>query len=129
MDDHITSEQEENHPTKLAVTFIAAPDQSAESSVEVPDLHHYDDHKIGPTVTKKELYSYYTYYAGNNGIGSFQYSNLLFQNLIYQAGFNPNVLPLGSSSCDVDPIAPCHVFWNGGTKPYTSVVLIGSGLT
>ncbi|KAK2036081.1 MFS general substrate transporter [Colletotrichum somersetense] len=96
MDDHISSEQEEDHPTKLAVTFIAAPDQSAESSVEVPDLHHYDDHKIGPTVTKKELYSYYTYYAGNNGIGSFQYSNLLFQNLIYQAGFNPNVLPLGS---------------------------------
>jgi len=49
--------------------------------------------------------------------------------LIYQAGFNPNVLPLGSSNCDVDPNAPCHVFWNGGTKPYSSVVLIASGLT
>jgi hypothetical protein len=49
--------------------------------------------------------------------------------LIYQAGFNPNVLPLGSSSCDVDPTAPCHVFWNGGTKEYTSVVLIATGLT
>lgn len=56
-------------------------------------------------------------------------SNLLFQNLIYQAGFNPNVLPLGSSSCDVDPTAPCHVFWNGGTKAYTSVILIGNGLS
>ncbi|KAH8897631.1 MFS general substrate transporter [Thozetella sp. PMI_491] len=79
--------------------------------------------------TKKELYSYYAYYAGNNGIGSFQYSNLLFQNLIYQAAFNPDVLPLGSSSCDIDPTAPCHVFWAGGTKPYTSVILIGNGLT
>jgi hypothetical protein len=49
--------------------------------------------------------------------------------LIYQAGFNPNVLPLGSSTCDVDPTAPCHVFWAGGTKEYTSVVLIGTGLT
>ena len=49
--------------------------------------------------------------------------------MIYQAGFNPNVLPLGSSSCDVDATAPCHVFWNGGTKEYTSVVLIASGLT
>lgn len=56
-------------------------------------------------------------------------SNLLFQNLIYQAGFNPNIYPLGSSSCDVDPTAPCHVFWNGGTKEYSSVILIASGLT
>jgi MFS-type transporter involved in bile tolerance (Atg22 family) len=55
----------------------------------------------------------------------------LFQNLIYQAGFNPNVLPLGSSGCDVDPTAPCVVFWGGGnnTKEYTSVILIGNGLT
>lgn len=58
-------------------------------------------------------------------------SNLLFQNLIYQAGFNPNVLPLGSASCSVDPTAPCHVFWGGGdkTKAYTSVILIATGLT
>jgi len=48
--------------------------------------------------------------------------------LIYQAGFNPDVLPLGSSNCDIDPTAPCHVFWNGGTKAYTSVILIGNGL-
>jgi hypothetical protein len=56
---------------------------------------------------------------------------LLFQNLIYQAAFNPNVLPLGSSSCNVDIDAPCHVFWGGGnkTKAYTSVILIASGLT
>ncbi|KAI9736358.1 MAG: hypothetical protein M1834_001244 [Cirrosporium novae-zelandiae] len=85
----------------------------------------------GAPATKKEVWAYYAYYAGNNGIGSFQYSNLLFQNLIYQAGFNPNAKPLGSVSCDVDPSAPCHVFWGGGnkTKPYSSVVLIASGLT
>jgi MFS-type transporter involved in bile tolerance (Atg22 family) len=29
----------------------------------------------------------------------------------------------------VDPSAPCHVFWAGGTKAYTSVILIASGLT
>ena len=57
-------------------------------------------------------------------------SSLLFQNLINQAGFNPNVLPLGSSPC-VDPTAPCHVFWGGGnkTKGYASVILIANGLT
>lgn len=56
-------------------------------------------------------------------------SNLLFQNLIFQAGFNPNILPLGSSPCNVDTSAPCHVYWNGGTKEYTSVILIATGLT
>ncbi|KIW09856.1 hypothetical protein PV08_11957 [Exophiala spinifera] len=131
MDDHITAQQEEAHPTKLAFTSIAAPapDTSGESALAPSDLQYYDLDTNGPAATKKEVFSYYAYYAGNNGIGSFQYSNLLFQNLIYQAGFNPNVLPLGSSSCDVDPTAPCHVFWNGGTKSYSSVVLIASGLT
>lgn len=110
---------------------MAAPDPSAsnQSFHEIRDLDQYLPQ--GPPATKKEVLSYYAYYAGNNGIGSFQYSNLLFQNLIYQAGFNPNVLPLGSSGCDVDPTAPCHVFWGGGnkTKAFTSVILITNGLT
>lgn len=54
-------------------------------------------------------------------------SSLLFQNLIYQAAFDPKILPLGSAPCSDD--SACHVFWNGGTKAYTSVVLIASGLT
>lgn len=52
----------------------------------------------------------------------------LFQTLIYQAAFNPNVLPWGSASCDEDPDAPCHVTWAGGTKSYESVALIASAL-
>ncbi|KAI9738152.1 MAG: hypothetical protein M1818_005581 [Claussenomyces sp. TS43310] len=121
----------QEHIDKLAFTAVAAPDP--ESSPQGPlapeDLDDYAP--VGAPATRKEVLSYYAYYAGNNGIGSFQYSNLLFQNLIYQAGFNPNVLPLGSSKCDVDPNAPCHVFWGGGnrTKEYTSVVLIATGLT
>ncbi|KAH8663398.1 autophagy-related protein 22-like protein [Tricladium varicosporioides] len=124
---------QEDHIDKLAFSAVAAPnpDSTAGSASlqphELRDLDHYAPK--GEPATRKEVYSYYTYYAGNNGIGSFQYSNLLFQNLIYQAGFNPNVTPLGSSTCDIDPNAPCHVFWNGGTKSYTSVILIATGLT
>jgi hypothetical protein len=73
MDDHhITSKQDEVHPTHLAFTAIAAPAMT--DSVESSPSHAYnhDAHKAGPVVTRKELYSYYTYYAGNNGIGSFQ---------------------------------------------------------
>ncbi|CZR62665.1 related to AUT4-breakdown of autophagic vesicles inside the vacuole [Phialocephala subalpina] len=125
-------EGEGDHISKLAFTAVAAPgptDESTRASHEIRDLDQYTP--SGAPATRKEVWSYYAYYAGNNGIGSFQYSNLLFQNLIYQAGFNPNILPLGSSSCDVDPTAPCHVFWGGGnkTKAYTSVILIGNGLT
>ncbi|KAF8864252.1 MFS general substrate transporter [Acephala macrosclerotiorum] len=129
-------EGEGDHISQLAFTAVAAPGPG--SNDESPTPHHPYEIKdldqyipVGAPATKKEVISYYAYYAGNNGIGSFQYSNLLFQNLIYQAGFNPNVEPLGSSSCDVDPTAPCHVFWGGGnkTKAYTSVILIGNGLT
>ncbi|TVY45806.1 Autophagy-related protein [Lachnellula occidentalis] len=128
------TEKEDEHVDKLPFTAVAAPAQPSSKNDSsnphiIRDLDQYAPH--GPPATKKEVWSYYLYYAANNGIGSFQYSNLLFQNLIYQAGFNPNVLPLGSSTCDVDPTAPCHVFWGGGnkTKEYTSVVLIGNGLT
>ncbi|KAH8793951.1 autophagy-related protein 22-like protein [Hyaloscypha finlandica] len=126
-------EGEQDHISKLAFRAVAtsdtAPFGGETRTDEVRDLDQYV--AKGPPATKKEVASYYAYYAGNNGIGSFQYSSLLFQNLIYQAGFNPNVLPLGSSTCDVDPTAPCHVFWGGGnkTKAYTSVILIATGLT
>lgn len=111
-------------------TAVVPDPGSSFASSKPHNIKDIDPHTAqGPPATKKEVWSYYAYYAGNNGIGSFQYSNLLFQNLIYQGGFNPNILPLGSASCDVDPTAPCHVFWGGGTKEYTSVILIGNGLT
>lgn len=31
-----------------------------------------EENKVDKPATKKELFSYYAYYAGNNGIGSFQ---------------------------------------------------------
>lgn len=38
-----------------------------------PVAHRLESHNENdPAATKKELYSYYAYYAGNNGIGSFQ---------------------------------------------------------
>ncbi|CZS93364.1 related to AUT4-breakdown of autophagic vesicles inside the vacuole [Rhynchosporium graminicola] len=119
----------EEEVDKLVIADVAAASRDSTPPHDTHDLDQYNP--VSPPATKKEVYSYYLYYAGNNGIGSFQYSNLLFQNLIYQAGFNPNVLPLGSSSCDLDADAPCHVFWGGGNKhkAYSSVVLIASGLT
>ncbi|POS81020.1 hypothetical protein DHEL01_v200593 [Diaporthe helianthi] len=77
---------------------------------------------------RAEKYAYYSLFAANNGIGPYQYAYSLFQTLIYQAAFNPNILPQGSASCDQDPDAPCHVPWAGSTKSYESVALIASAL-
>ncbi|PBP19634.1 hypothetical protein BUE80_DR009662 [Diplocarpon rosae] len=131
---HPVGEDESTIISKLSSsTAVAAPGPASRSASAPPhQIRHLDqDTPVGAPATSREVWSYYCYYAGNNGIGSFQYSNLLFQNLIYQAGFNPNVLPLGSSPCDIDTSAPCHVWWGGGNKhkAYSSVVLIGSGLT
>jgi hypothetical protein len=74
MDDHITAKQEEQHPTKLAFTSVAAPDPDVIglSALAPYDLEDEARHADGPPATKKEVFSYYIYYAGNNGIGSFQ---------------------------------------------------------
>lgn len=60
--------------SKLAFTAVAAPDPAAPSPSTAPhDIRDLDQHiAIGPPATKKEVYAYYAYYAGNNGIGSFQ---------------------------------------------------------
>jgi hypothetical protein len=74
MDDHITTKQEERHPTKLAFTSVAAPapDVSGTSALAPYVLDDNVSHEDGPPATRKEVFSYYVYYAGNNGIGSFQ---------------------------------------------------------
>ncbi len=67
-------ESDPNHISKLPFTAVAAPDpgSSGDSAYphEIKDLDHYIPK--GPPATNKEVWSYYAYYAGNNGIGSFQ---------------------------------------------------------
>jgi hypothetical protein len=58
----------EAHPEavdKLAFSAIAAPDSSNAS-----DLTAFSTH--GSPTTKKEVWSYYAFYAADNGIGTFQ---------------------------------------------------------
>jgi hypothetical protein len=75
----ITADQYDD-PEKLGFTSATVPDPASaayEDPAPAPalgphDLDHYSYDKNDPPATKKELYSYYAYYAGNNGIGSFQ---------------------------------------------------------
>lgn len=70
--------EEQDHISKLPFTAVAAPDPgessrqstSAQELIEPHHIHHYNTNSS--PATTKEVASYYAYYAGNNGIGSFQ---------------------------------------------------------
>lgn len=68
------SEGQDDHISKLAFTAVAAPGPASPSSPtsrhDIKDLDQYVPQ--GAPATTKEVWSYYSYYAGNNGIGSFQ---------------------------------------------------------
>ncbi|KAI0650827.1 vacuole effluxer Atg22 like-domain-containing protein [Trametes meyenii] len=79
-----------------------------------------------PVVTRKELWSYYLYYNGDNGVGPLSYSMTLFQSLANAAGFDP-VKGLGSDCSAPDASGQCVVPWAGGTKSVNSAVLVANG--
>lgn len=64
---------------KLPFTAVAAPGSSGsyqsvdDTTAATEVVANAPSHQnTGPPATRKELWSYYAYYAGNNGIGSFQ---------------------------------------------------------
>ncbi|KAF5371301.1 hypothetical protein D9758_004260 [Tetrapyrgos nigripes] len=83
--------------------------------------------KNEPVVTRKELWSYYMYYNGDNGVGPNGYSMTLFQSLATAAGFDPVRGP-GSSCSDADASGQCVLPWGNGTKAVSSVVLVANGV-
>src|ERR1700733_15083103 len=50
------------------------------------------------TTSRKELWSYYLYYVGNNGLSGFNFGPSQFQNLLFLAGYDPTAPPF-SASC------------------------------
>ncbi len=55
------------------------------------------------TTTRLELWSYYLYYVGNNGLSGFNFGPSQFQNLLFLAGYDPSkepfTLPCGTEGC------------------------------
>ncbi|KAF8165860.1 MFS general substrate transporter [Crassisporium funariophilum] len=82
--------------------------------------------KDEPIVTRKELWSYYLYYNGDNGVGPNGFSMTLFQSLANAAGYDP-VKGVGSSCSAADASGQCVVPWGSGTKAVSSVVLVANG--
>jgi hypothetical protein len=45
------------------------------------------------TTTRFELWTYYLYYIGNNGLSGFNFGPSQFQNLLFLAGYDPTAGP------------------------------------
>ncbi|KAG1873634.1 autophagy-related protein 22-like protein [Suillus subalutaceus] len=83
--------------------------------------------KDEPLVTRRELWSYYLYSNGGNGVG-LGYTQTLFQGLATAAGYDPVAGP--GSSCLADTASgQCIVPWGSGTKSVSSVVLTADGIS
>jgi hypothetical protein len=68
----------------------------------------------GWTTTRLELWSFYLYYVGNNGLSGFNFGPSQFQNLLYLAGYDPSEPPYDT---------PCGD--NGCVLPYLGKVRSG----
>ncbi|TFY67506.1 hypothetical protein EVG20_g3925, partial [Dentipellis fragilis] len=80
-----------------------------------------------PIVTRRELWSYYLYYNGDNGVGPNGYAMTLFQSLATSAGYDPTRGP-GSSCLDDAASGQCVLPWGKGTKSVSSIVLVANGI-
>jgi hypothetical protein len=84
-----------------------------------------EDAFVQPTTSRKELWSYYLYYNGDNGVGPGSYSQALFQSALTSAGWDPAITPIEKGNCGN---TGCVVSWGSGTRSVASVVLIANGL-
>ncbi|KAJ5891885.1 uncharacterized protein N7473_008113 [Penicillium subrubescens] len=117
--------REQGSKADATVEVAATPAQPEHTLEEYERLFGVDEEAYEqPTTTRKELWSYYLYYNGDNGVGPGSYSQALFQWALNGAGYQPDTeppLPCTSSSA-------CVVPWAGGTRSVSSVILIANGL-
>ncbi|KAJ0426052.1 hypothetical protein BJY00DRAFT_272816 [Aspergillus carlsbadensis] len=78
-----------------------------------------------PTTTRRELWSYYLYYNGDNGVGPISYTPALFQWALTTSGHQPKTTP--HKPCT--ETSACVIPWGAGERTVSSVVLIANGLS
>ncbi|KAJ3923922.1 autophagy-related protein 22-like protein [Lentinula edodes] len=81
--------------------------------------------KDEPEVTRRELWAYYLYYNGDNGVGPNGYSLTLFQLWATAAGYDRAQGPGSSCTASSDCVLP----WGNGVKAVASVVLVANGVS
>lgn len=86
----------------------AAPEALEQSSTQkeraASELTDSNDLKSSQwTTSRTELWAYYVFYIGNNGLSGFNFGPSQFQNLLSRAGYDPTgapfSLPCGAGDC------------------------------
>ncbi|KAF9267955.1 MFS general substrate transporter [Marasmius fiardii PR-910] len=77
------------------------------------------------TTTRVELWSYYLYYIGNNGLAGFNFGPSQFQNLLNLAGYDPSAPPF-TLSCGT---GQCVLPFLGAVRNINSIVLLTNGIS
>ncbi|KAF8512989.1 autophagy-related protein 22-like protein [Gautieria morchelliformis] len=103
------------------------PSNTDVSDVHIPPLVTTVDND-GPVVTRKELWAYYMYYNGDNGVGPLGYCMTIFQSLATAAGFDARLGP-GNPCTVTTSSSMCLLPWGSGTKSVSSVVLVANGVS
>ncbi|RAH45036.1 uncharacterized protein BO95DRAFT_443491 [Aspergillus brunneoviolaceus CBS 621.78] len=114
-----------NKHTDHEATTPLSPEHSSHSTADIEHVFGAEDTFEQPTTTRRELWSYYLYYNGDNGVGPGSYTQTLFQWALNGAGWQPDTNP--RKPCTDN--SPCVVPWAGGVRSVSSVVLIANGLS
>ncbi|KAJ4500919.1 MFS general substrate transporter [Lentinula lateritia] len=77
------------------------------------------------TTTRVELWSFYLYYVGNNGLSGFNFGPSQFQNLLFIAGYDPSQPPFTLACGDGDCVLP----YLGKVRDINAIVLLTNGIS
>ncbi|KAI1796957.1 MFS general substrate transporter [Ganoderma leucocontextum] len=78
------------------------------------------------TTTRVELWAFYVYYIGNNGLSGFNFGPSQFQNLLFLAGYDPSQPPF-AAPCGAD--TDCVLPYLGRVRDVNSIVLLTNGIS
>ncbi|PCH42077.1 hypothetical protein WOLCODRAFT_137679 [Wolfiporia cocos MD-104 SS10] len=78
------------------------------------------------TTTRVELWAFYVYYIGNNGLSGFNFGPSQFQNLLYLAGYDPSHPPF-TVPCGTD--TACVLPYLGRVRDVNAIVLLTNGIS
>ncbi|KAI0326440.1 hypothetical protein GY45DRAFT_1328979 [Cubamyces sp. BRFM 1775] len=78
------------------------------------------------TTTRRELWAFYVYYIGNNGLSGFNFGPSQFQNLLFLAGYDPAHPPF-TAPCGAD--TQCVLPYLGSVRDVNSIVLLTNGIS
>ncbi|KAJ3778082.1 MFS general substrate transporter [Lentinula raphanica] len=77
------------------------------------------------TTTRVELWSFYVFYIGNNGLSGFNFGPSQFQNLLFLAGYDPSQPPFTLGCSDGDCVLP----FLGEVRDINAIVLLTNGIS